>query len=137
MNIQRHISTADRFYAWRDDGTPIDVSGAATQTEAVNIAAPFCKHKAHFVIQQDCTDARRFLHHYYVSKSTKYGTHRASLDGGPKVFEGNHEAKLVLTMQVLSSFEPVAPWRWSPEDPTGARHGRCPDLLDDAPVIDL
>jgi hypothetical protein len=119
----------DRFYAWHGNGVPIDVSAAETLDEAVSIAAPQSSHKQHFVIQHDRRDARRFLHFYGVTKSTRRFTTRPALVGAYDVREGVLEPKHLLSMQVIAPLQPVAPWRWSAEDYSGAKHGRCPDLV--------
>lgn len=118
----------DRFYAWHGSGVPIDVSAAETLEEAVSIAAPQSSHKCHFVIQHDRKDARRFLHFYGVTKSTKHFTTRPALDGGYPVREGRLEPKHLMGLQVYTPLQPVAPWRWSAEDYMGEKHGICPDL---------
>lgn len=125
----------DRFFAWLDDGREVDVSAARTLCEAIDLAKVRCAHKRYFVIQQDRADARRFLHSFYISKSSRTGTWRKALDGGPKVFEGDHEAQEQWTMQVYAPLAPVPPWQWSESDRTGARYGICPDLAADAPLI--
>jgi hypothetical protein len=121
----------DRFEAWHDNGVAIDVSAAETLDEALSLAAPQSGHKRNFVIQHTRADLRRFLHFYGVTKSTKNGRHRPSRDsfGALQVFEGNLEPKLLMSMQVYSPLQPVAPWQWSAEDYSGERHGICPDLV--------
>lgn len=123
----------DTFEAWRQNGEPLETSGANTLEEAINLAAPFVKHKDHFFIQHNRADARRFLHVYYVPKSTKKGVWRESYDGGPKVFEGFCEVKELFATQIDAPFSPVAPYQWSQDDPTGAKHGICADLA--RPVV--
>lgn len=120
----------DTFEAWHASGIPIDVSAATTIEEAVNIAAPQSSHKCNFVIQHNRQDARRFLHFYGVTKSTKRFTTRPALDGAYPVREGILEPKLLLSMQVLAPLQPVAPWQWSADDYMGEKHGRCADLLE-------
>lgn len=120
--------SAETFRAWRDNGTALDVAAATTLAEAIDLAKPNCQHKTHFVIEQT-KGARRFLHHYAVTKSTTKGFYRDSYDGGPRVFVGFCEAKFLFTMQVYAPLEPVAPWQWSDADRTGEKHGLCPDLL--------
>ena len=68
----------DSFAAWLANGTPVDVSSATTLDEAVDLAAPHSAHKGNFVIQHTRRDARRFLHFYGVTKSTKNGSWRHS-----------------------------------------------------------
>lgn len=121
--------SCDTFRAWRDNGTALDVAAATTLAEAVELAKPDCSHKTHFVIEQTTANARRFLHHYAVTKSTTKGFYRESYDGGPRVFVGFCEAKFLFSMQVYSPLEPVAPWQWSDADRTGEKHGLCPDLV--------
>jgi hypothetical protein len=121
--------SGDAFEAWHGNGVPIDVSAAETMDEAVNIAAPQSGHKLNFVIQQTRRDARRFLHFFGVTKSTKRFTRRPALDGAYDVREGVLEPKHLLTMQVYAPLQPVAPWKWSAEDYSGEKHGICPDLI--------
>jgi hypothetical protein len=119
----------DTFRAWLGNGTAIDASAATTLDEARDLAAPECQHKGTFWIEQTRADGRRFIHTYGVTKSTKKGYFRDSYDGGPRVFVGFCEAKLLASLQVYTPLEPVAPWQWSSQDQTGARHGLCPDLV--------
>lgn len=120
---------ADTFRAWLGNGTEIDVSAATSLDEARDLAAPHSAHKATFWIEQTRTDARRFIHAYGVTKSTKRGYYRDSYDGGPRVFVGFCEAKHIASLQIYMPLEPVAPWQWSEYDRTGERHGLCPDLI--------
>lgn len=120
---------ADTFRAWLGNGTAIDVSVATTLDEACNLAKPHSAHKGTFWIEHTRADARRFIHTYGVTKSTKRGYWRDSYDGGPRVFEGLCEAKLLASLQVYMPLEPVAPWQWSEHDRTGDRHGLCLDLM--------
>lgn len=119
----------DTFEAWHASGAPIDVSTATTLEEAEAIAAPQSGHKCQFVIQKNRADARRFLHFYTVTKSTKRFVQRPALDGAYTVREGVLEPKHIMTLQVLAPLQPVGPWRWSAEDYMGEKHGRCPDLV--------
>ena len=109
---------AETFRAWRDNGTELDVADAADLAEAVELAKPQTAHKTHFVIEQT-KGARRYWHHYAVTKSSTKGFYRDSYDGGPRVFVGFCEAKFLYSMQVYAPLEPVAPWQWSDADRTG------------------
>jgi len=129
VRIRPSIIAADTFKAWRANGTPLDVSAATTLDEARDLAAPQTEHKACFVIEETTARARRFLHTYSVTKSTKRGYYRESYDGGPKVFQGFCEPKHVMTAQIYTPYEPVAPWQWSDHDRTGEKHGICLDLI--------
>lgn len=126
---------ADAFRAWHASGVEIDVSAAASLAEALAIVAPRSCHKGNFVIQHDRKDARRWLHFYGVTKSTKRFTTRPALDGGRPVREGILEPKLLMSMQVLAPLQPVAPWKWSAEDYSGEKHGICPDLAEPGRMV--
>lgn len=121
------------YRAWLGSGCEVDVSGAASLADAEQIVAPKSAHKCFFsILEVDTFERQAKLTHYQVKRSSKRFVTRPALDGGYPVKEGQLYAERLFSQRV-TAFEPVAPWQWSQDDPTGFKHGR---LSANSPLLD-